>query len=47
MSGSYTPQQPHHAAYYTANAPSASHPEYRFLQTEDVLKTDRETEWLE
>ena len=33
---SYTPQQPQHAAYYTANAPSASHPEYGFVQPENV-----------
>ncbi|KEF63859.1 uncharacterized protein A1O9_01837, partial [Exophiala aquamarina CBS 119918] len=33
---SYTPQQPQHAAYYTTNAPSASHPEYGFVQPENV-----------
>lgn len=33
---SYTPQQPQHAAYYTTNAPSVSHPEYGFVRAENV-----------
>lgn len=32
---SYSPQ-PQHAAYYTTNPPSASHPEYGFVQAENV-----------